>query len=36
MQRQMAPNLAASTLTLTHDLIASNELTVTRMAEAAI
>jgi transposase len=32
---EMAPNLAASTLTLIHDMIVSNELTVPQMAEAA-
>jgi hypothetical protein len=31
----MAPNLAASTLTFIHDMIVSNELTVPQMAEAA-
>ena len=31
----MAPNLAASTLQLIHDMILSNDLTVSKMAEAA-
>lgn len=31
----MAPNLAASTLQLIHDMILSNDLTVSKIAEAA-
>ena len=31
----MAPNLAASILQLIHDMILSNDLTVSKMAEAA-